>query len=51
MSGIEEILSGYEGLRADQEAFYRDLARPALITRAAAGRRSRAACCAVRGGS
>jgi amidohydrolase len=27
MSGIEEILVGYEGLRADQEAFYQDLHR------------------------
>jgi hypothetical protein len=25
MSGIEEILAGYEGLRANQEDFYRDL--------------------------
>ena len=27
MSGIEEILSGYQDLQADQEAFYRDLHR------------------------
>ena len=31
MSGIDEILGGYDGLRADQEAFYKDLhAHPEL---------------------
>ena len=31
MSGIDEILAGYDGLQADQEAFYRDLhAHPEL---------------------
>jgi len=31
MSGIDEILAGYDGLRAGQEAFYKDLhAHPEL---------------------